>query len=111
MMQTYQVVQWPAVIKLHADHELIFVADAVQFANDDALQHTHLQAQDILIDSAGTVYSISHNQGLDLVGTGSVLSVSDVEELLRLHLSSKGSCCVAKFHVLSIRESFEHVFV
>ena len=75
-MQTYQVVQWPAVIKLHADHELIFVADAVQFANDDALQHSHLQAQDILIDSAGTVYSISHNQGLDLVGTGSVLSVS-----------------------------------
>lgn len=105
-----QSVQWPAMIKLHADDELIFISDAAQFASDDVLQRTHFQVHDMLIDSSGTVYSISKGHSLELVLTDSTLSLSDVEALLRLHLSNNGSCCVSKFYAPSIREALVSVF-
>lgn len=110
MSQPDQLVQWPAIIKLHADDELIFISDAVQFASDDVLQLTHIQLQDMLIDSSGAVYSISHVQAHNLVRTGLSLSLYDIEVLLRLHLSSNGNCCVSKFHAHSIQDAFMSVF-
>jgi hypothetical protein len=103
-------VQWPAIIKLYADDELLFISDAAQFAGDDALQQTHIQAQDMLIDSSGAVHSISKAQTLELVPTDSTLSLPDVEALLRLHLSNNGSCCVSKFYAPSVREALLSVF-
>ena len=110
MSETYKFIQWPAIIKLHADDELIFVPDAVQFVSDVSLQLTHVQAQDMLIDSNGAVYSIKNSQIPELVRTGSMLSLDEVEELLRLHLSSNGTCCVSKFYAPSIREALISVF-
>jgi hypothetical protein len=110
MSQPDPLVQWPAIIKLHADDELILIADAAQFASDDTLQLTHIQLLDMLIDSSGAVYSIRHEQAPELVGTGLSLSLHDVEVLLRLHLSSNGNCCVSKFHAHSIHEAFMTVF-
>lgn len=110
MSQPDPLVQWPAIIKLHADDELIFIADATRFASDATLQLTHVQAQDMLIDSSGAVYSISNSQALELFRTGLSLSLHDVEVLLRLHLSSNGNCCVSKFHAHSIQEAFISVF-
>jgi len=110
MSKPEQCVQWPAIIKLQADDELIFVSDATQFAGDNTLQLTHFQTQDMLIDSSGAVYSISKSQTLDLVNTGLLLSLHDVEVLLRLHLSSNGNCCVSKFYAPSIREALASVF-
>lgn len=92
MSVTYELIQWPAIIKLHADDELIYVPDAVQFASDVALQLTHLQAQDMLIDSSGAVYHISNRPALELNPAGTMLSLNEVEELLRLHLSHNGTC-------------------
>ncbi len=110
MSQPYQSVQWPAIIKMHADDELIFVPDAVQFAGDVALQLTHVQAKDRLIDSSGAVYHISNRPALELAPTGVMLSLDEVEALLRSHLSNNGSCCVSKFHANSIREALMSVF-
>jgi hypothetical protein len=110
MSETYELIQWPAIIKLHADDELIFVSDAVQFASDAALQLTHVQAQDRLIDSSGAVYHISNRPTLELASTGVMLSLDEVEDLLRSHLSNNGTCCVSKFYATSIREALVSVF-
>lgn len=110
MSETYELIQWPAIIKLYADDELIFVPDTAQFASDVALQLTHVQARDMLIDSSGTVYSIKNSHIPELVRTGSMLSLDEVEELLRLHFSNNGTCCVSKFYAPSIREALVSVF-
>ena len=110
MSEIYKLIQWPAIIKLHADDELIFVQDAVQFARDVAFQLTHVQAQDRLIDSSGAVYHISNRPALELAPAGVMLSLDEVEDLLRLHLSNNGTCCVSKFYAPSIREVLVSVF-
>lgn len=110
MTQPDQLVQWPAIIKLHADDELIFISDSAQFANKATQQLTHVQTQDRLIDSCGAIYSISNGQAPELVCTGLSVSLHDVEVLLRLHLSSAGNCCVSKFHADSIQAAFMRVF-
>jgi hypothetical protein len=105
MYQSFPLVQWPAMIKLHADDELIFISDAAQLVSDNAINLKHIQAQDMLIDSSGAIYRISHGQTLEVIYAGSKLSLHDVEALLRLHLSNNGNCCVSKFHASSIREA------
>ncbi len=110
MLQPEQLVQWPAIIKLHADNELIFISDEVQFASKAKQQLTHVQTRDRLIDSSGATYSINHGQDPELVCTGLSLPLPDIEVLLRLHLSSNGNCCVSKFHAHSIQEAFMAVF-
>jgi len=110
MSETYKLIQWPAIIKLHADDELIFVLDAAELANDAALHQMQLQAQDKLIDSTGATYRISNRPALALAPTDLTLSLDAVENLLQLHLSNNGTCCVAKFHANSIREALLSVF-
>lgn len=109
-MTTIHSVKWPAIIKLHADDELIYIADAEQYVNDDGLRHLHVQSSDILIDSLGAVYSIQNLPEQELYATGSSLSLNEVIELMRLHLANHGTCCVAKFHAHSIREAIMSVF-
>lgn len=105
-----QSVQWPAIIKLHADHELIYIADANQFTNDDALHQMHIQANDMLIDCQGTVYRIHNRPELELYATDVSLSLNEVEELLRLHLANRGTCCVYKFHAGSVHQAIMSTF-
>ena len=111
MINPFQPVQWPAIIKLHADDELIFISDANAFVRDEALRIMQMQPQDQLIDSAGMVYHIRNRPALELNAAYLTLSLDAVEELLQLHLSNQGTCCVSKFHASSIREAFINVFV
>jgi len=110
MSETYVLIQWPAIIRLHADDELIFVPDAVQLASDVAPQLTHMQAKDMLIDSSGAVYHISNRPALELTPTGTILSLDEVEDLLRLHLSNNGTCCVSKCFAPTIHDALLSVF-
>lgn len=110
MIQTTQSVQWPAIIKLDAEDELIFISDAATFYSDKSLHQMQLQAQDKLIDSTGTVFTISNRPEVQLTATGIMLSLNAVEDLLRLHLSNQGTCCVSKFHANSIRKALLSVF-
>lgn len=110
MSQPDQLVQWPAIIKLHADDELIFILDAAHFSSGASLQLSHVKAQDILIDSSGAVYRINNGKTLGLVHTGLLLSLHEIMVLLRSHLSNDGNCCVSKFHAHSIREAIMSVF-
>ncbi len=109
-LPAFQAVQWPAIIKLHADDELIYIADAEQFTSDDALRQMHIQGNDVLIDGLGAVYRIQNRPLLALYATGAGLSLHEVENLLRLHLANHGTCCVSKFHANSIHEEIISTF-
>ncbi len=103
-------VDWPAIIKLDGDGELIYVADAGQLIEDSALQQTYFREQDKLIDSSGSTYRINVGSTLNLTPTNECMTLEEIEVLLQLHLSNHGTCCVAKFHANSIREALMSVF-
>lgn len=105
-----QSIKWPAIIKLDGDGELIHMTEADQFIDDSALQQTHFREQDKLIDCSGRVYRISKGNPLTLTITNEWMTLAEIEELLHLHLSNRGTCCVAKFHADSIHEAIRFVF-
>lgn len=107
--QLLKTIDWPSIIKLYADDELIFVRDVNAFENDETLRQTRLQKEDNLIDASGRVYRLSYTGSLTLIPTADRMSLDEVVELLRLHLSNHGSCCVAKFDANSIREAITSV--
>ena len=109
MSASFASVQWPAIIKLHADDELMYVADAEGFFSDHALQQIQLMEQDRLIDSSGAVYHINKTSTLTLIPAGIHLSLEQIDALLRRHLSNRGSCCVSKLHSNSISDAIADV--
>lgn len=103
--QLFKTIDWPCIIKLYADDELIFVRDADAFENDETLKQMRLQAQDKMIDASGQVYHLADTGSLTLIPNGDRMSLDEVVQLLRLHLSNHGTCCVAKFDANSIGEA------
>lgn len=103
-------VHWPAIIKFDGDDELIYVADAGQLIDDSELQQTYFREQDKIIDSSGSTYRINVANTLNLTPTNEYMTLEEIKELLQLHLSNHGTCCVAKFHANSIREALMSVF-
>ncbi len=103
-------ITWPAIIQLKSDDELIFVKDEQQFLSDAGIQSMLLQAEDRLIDSTGNVYNLRKNIKLEIIPTQISISFNEAKELLKTHLSSLGTCCVAKFDAKSIEEAFKFVF-
>lgn len=110
MSEDYSSITWPAVIKLKSDDELIFVKDDQQFLSDTGIQNMLLQAEDRLIDSNGNVYNLRKNIKLEIIPTKTTISLDETKGLLQCHLSSLGTCCVAKFDAHSIQEAFKFVF-
>lgn len=110
MQSSIQPVHWPAVVKLKSDDELIFVLDAFQFDHYVTLNLLHTQPEDLLIDATGVEYRFDGKLTQQIHRTGRVLSLHEVIEILRRHLSSNGTCCVAKFYANSIREAMMSVF-
>ena len=104
-------VQWPAVVKLHGEDELIFIVNQSGFELAPQLRAMQFQHQDILIDSVGCVFNISSSYPLSLRLTDSTLSLDDVIALMRLHLASKDICCVSKFYAHTIADAYQTVFM
>lgn len=110
MSEDYSSITWPAVIQLKSDDELIFVKDEQQFLSDTDIQITLLQDEDRLIDSNGEVYNLRKNVKLEIIPSKTTISLNEAKGLLQNHLSSLGTCCVAKFDAHSIAEAFKFVF-
>jgi hypothetical protein len=110
MSEDYSSITWPAVIQLKSDDELIFVKDEQHFLSDTDIQITLLQDEDRLIDSNGEVYNLRKNLKLEIIPSKTTISLNEAKGLLQNHLSSLGTCCVAKFDAHSIKEAFRHVF-
>jgi len=99
------LVNFPAVIKLHADDELMLIADKSNFEDDQHLKDMYFQPQDILIDSLGHVFKLHKTHELTLLKTANVMPLNDVIKLVQLHLSNHGTCCISKFSADSIPEA------
>lgn len=109
MRQPDPSISWPVIIQLHGDPELIFLADAQQFANNMALHRTHFQEQDRMIDSCGAIYILDADKA-GWMNTGAVIALQEIEVILQQHLSDYGNVCVSKFHAHSIGEAIASVF-
>jgi len=100
------LVHFPAVIKLHADDELLLIADSADFKNNQNLQSTYFQPQDMLIDKLGHVFKLHKTEQLVLLATNDVIQLDEVIKLIQLHLSNHGACCVSKFSAHTIEDAF-----
>jgi hypothetical protein len=109
-VELLRFITWPAILKLNGEDELIYIADAEQFIDDNAIRQTHFIEQDILIDSKGNAYHITSHNSLTLTALPEQLSLEHIEALFQRHLSNHGNCCVAKFHANSISEAINCVF-
>ena len=110
MNETKLTIHWPAVIQLKSDDELIYVANQEEFLFDTSIQNLLLQNEDRLIDCSGKVYLLGKSKRLEIISTKSTLTLIEVQSMLQHHLSSLGTCCVAKFDANSIQEAFEFAF-
>jgi len=100
------LVHFPAVIKLHADDELLLIANSADFENNQSLQSTYFQPQDMLIDKLGHVFKLHKAEQLALLATSDVIQLDEVIKLIQLHLSNHGTCCVSKFSAHTIEDAF-----
>jgi hypothetical protein len=99
------LVNFPAVIKLHADDELMLIANKFAFENDHNLTNMYFQPQDILIDSRGHVFNIQKAERLYLLKADDILPLDEIIKLVKLHLSNHGACCISKFSADSIEDA------
>lgn len=100
------LVHFPAVIKLHADDELIVITTKSDLENNPDLSHMHIRPQDILIDKHGHIFKLHNTGQLTLTATSEIMPLASVIHLIQLHLSNHGTCCVSKFSAHSIEEAF-----
>lgn len=98
------MIHWPAVLQYRGDNELVFIAAQSQWDNDPELSGDHYDADDRLIDLTGAVFKFSARTS-ELTHTGQSVTLAELVELIRLHMSEVGLCCVAKFSVASIAEA------
>ena len=102
-------IHWPAIIKHADDPELTYIGDASAWERDPELQQFVYEDADLLIDSRGRLYSLTHRE-LDLAvpkAIGEVMPLETVLGLVKAHASQAGSCCVAKLYAPTIAEAFD----
>jgi len=102
---------WPAILKYDGEAELAFIADQAAWNNDADLHNASYVPDDMLIDSQGFIHSLASRQE-NLVtpeATARSLSLPEVIELIKAHLSELGSCCVSKFSAPSIQHAINIV--
>jgi hypothetical protein len=100
------MIHWPAIIKLHGDHELIFVPSQYDWDSDPIIRATKFQTADRLYDAQGREFLIHQPFIGELEPTGRTISLDNTIQLIRLHASQYGACCVSKFAAGSHEEAF-----
>ena len=102
------MIQWPCILKLDGDCELIFVASKLQL--DEELEGLIWGSTDCLIDSAGQRYAISQKNDTYLLEPRAVaLSLQSVTDLIQAHEFAKAEMCLTKIHFTSIEEAIQSV--
>lgn len=101
------MIEWPAVIKLQGDDELIFIASQQAWESSDERQQAFFSDDDCLVDSQGKVYrfSLAPNQSVMLRATDEYLDTEQLILLVKAHMSLIKACCVAKFYAENVAEA------
>ena len=98
------MISWPAVLQYRGDNELVFIAGQLQWDSDTELSGGSYDADDRLIDSKGMVFRTS-GQVQELLPVNQSVTLDEMIELVRFHMSEVGLCCVSKFSADSIEEA------
>lgn len=103
-------VYWPAILVFSGDDELQYIESKQAWLSDPDVTNGFYDSSDKLIDCKGNVFSIKETPaGLVLYDQGEHISVAQIDELTRRHLSSAGQVCVSKFACTSIVDAFNTV--
>jgi len=112
-------IEWPAVVKLSQNDELLYLAHQRDWLELACLYQHHFTEEDQLLDSAGHRYLISANPRTvheDPVGElpqlllqVQNLSLTDFIKWVQNHATAQGQCCVAKLAFTTIGQGMEIV--
>ena len=103
------MIQFPAVIKLTGQDELIYNADVADFTVNIQLQQAYLLADDLLIDATGQGYLLSDfstNTQTQCAATA-VFDLHQLTAMVQAHFFSEAQSCVTKIQAPSIAALFE----
>ena len=101
------MISWPAILKYHGEDELVFIASQAQWNKDPDLFYYAYQDNDLLFDAKGVVYKLDQieDQYVTPTSTKRTASLSEIEDMLKAHMSALGHCCIAKMAITSIHEA------
>jgi len=102
---------WPALIRVEGDPELVFVRDRLAWQGESGRHVASFGDNDRLIDSTGRLFKpIARASGeTGLQALEEKLSLAEVLGLVKAHAAQAGSCCVAKLWAPTIRDAFQIV--
>jgi hypothetical protein len=104
-------INWPVLLKLAGEAELVYLADQSAWeAGADAFATTYTP-DDQLIDAAGHVFSLvtDADGSVRPRAVATKLTLTEITDLVRAHESALGSCCVAKLSFGSITQALAAV--
>lgn len=101
------MITWPVIIKLEGDDELGFVHTQLDWESELDLSHFQYGAMDQMIDSTGEIYDLTQNVNGAAVPRpmGDRIDLVVLTDLVRIHVSQMGHCCVSKLGFNSIAEA------
>jgi hypothetical protein len=101
------MVAWPAVLKYRGEHELTFILDQSAWNLDAELHLFGYDPEDILIDSEGSIFSLTNQNNNFIISEQSEqkIDLESVLDLIKAHESQLGACCASKLSFQSIAEA------
>jgi hypothetical protein len=117
------MVAWPAVLKYRGEHELTFILDQSAWNLDAELHFFGYDPEDILIDSEGSIFSLTNQNNNFITSEQSEqkseqkserkseqksaqkIDLESVLDLIKAHESQLGACCASKLSFQSIAEA------
>ena len=106
-----QIINWPAIIKLSDEAELLYVSSQAEWGSDAGLHSFNYDESDSLIDTTGQTFTLTKRLN-NIVQPELTMDTKQLKEILGLvkgHASQMGSCCVSKLYAPSISEAFKIV--
>ncbi|WP_305813836.1 DUF4144 family protein [Photobacterium leiognathi] len=98
------MVNWPCILKLDGDDELIYLDSEQQLLSE--CEDLILSQDDYVIDSQGFSYSISiNNVSAELINNNTQLTVEEVTALIQSHEFSFAEVCLIKIQFVSVSDA------
>lgn len=104
-------VNWPAIVKIDGDAELIFIRDRNQWEQDGSHHHFVYRDNDRLIDATGKLYSLTagENGGAVPEPVNRTMTPEEIAGLVRAHAAQANTCCIEKITAPSIKDMIQLV--
>lgn len=103
---------WPAVIHHRDDAELLYINDQAQWDSDPDLSCWQYDADDMLIDSAGHVFSLAYDRHKDstcFIEQERSISLEDFSRLVQNHLFALANTCITKVVLRDYSDGFKTI--